>query len=204
MAQKASRRSLRHRLPHPHARRGAARDLHQPQRHHGLRQEEGAAERERCGSSSIRKRRSPTWTSAASTCTSSSPARCTCRPGGRTRRPRCKLTRRMNDIIAGWVRRYPKRFVGTVTLPMQDVALSIERAQARHQRARPQGRDAADQCRRRLSRRPQVLAAVGGDPRARHAGVHPSRGHPRSLVSTSSRSGIRSASRSRRPRSRPR
>src|SRR6185295_5663027 len=36
-----------------------------------------------------------------------------------------KLTRRMNDIIAGWVARYPKRFVGTVTLPMQDVDLAI-------------------------------------------------------------------------------
>ena len=36
-----------------------------------------------------------------------------------------KLTRRMNDIIAGWVARYPKRFVGTITLPMQDVDLAI-------------------------------------------------------------------------------
>jgi aminocarboxymuconate-semialdehyde decarboxylase len=36
-----------------------------------------------------------------------------------------KLTARMNDIIAGWVVRYPRRFVGTVTLPMQDVALSV-------------------------------------------------------------------------------
>ena len=36
------------------------------------------------------------------------------------------LTGRMNDIIAGWVSRYPKRFVGTVTLPMQDVDLSIK------------------------------------------------------------------------------
>jgi aminocarboxymuconate-semialdehyde decarboxylase len=36
-----------------------------------------------------------------------------------------KLTRRMNDIIADWVARYPKRFVGTVTLPMQDVDLAI-------------------------------------------------------------------------------
>ena len=36
------------------------------------------------------------------------------------------LTRRMNEIIAGWVKRYPKRFVGTVTLPMQDVALAVE------------------------------------------------------------------------------
>jgi aminocarboxymuconate-semialdehyde decarboxylase len=36
-----------------------------------------------------------------------------------------KLTGRMNDIVADWVRRYPKRFVGTVTLPVQDVALSV-------------------------------------------------------------------------------
>jgi aminocarboxymuconate-semialdehyde decarboxylase len=36
-----------------------------------------------------------------------------------------KLTQRMNDIIADWVRRYPTRFVGTVTLPMQDITLSI-------------------------------------------------------------------------------
>jgi aminocarboxymuconate-semialdehyde decarboxylase len=36
-----------------------------------------------------------------------------------------KLTRRMNDIIADWVARYPKRFVGTVTLPMQDIGLSV-------------------------------------------------------------------------------
>jgi len=36
-----------------------------------------------------------------------------------------KLTRRMNDIIADWVLRYPRRFVGTVTLPMQDVSLAI-------------------------------------------------------------------------------
>jgi aminocarboxymuconate-semialdehyde decarboxylase len=36
-----------------------------------------------------------------------------------------KLTRRMNDIIAGWVARYPQRFVGTVTLPMQDVGLAV-------------------------------------------------------------------------------
>jgi aminocarboxymuconate-semialdehyde decarboxylase len=37
-----------------------------------------------------------------------------------------KLTQRMNDIIAGWVARYPKRFVGTVTLPTQDIPLAIE------------------------------------------------------------------------------
>jgi aminocarboxymuconate-semialdehyde decarboxylase len=37
-----------------------------------------------------------------------------------------KLTQRMNDIIAGWVQRWPKRFVGTVTLPTQDVSLSIQ------------------------------------------------------------------------------
>jgi aminocarboxymuconate-semialdehyde decarboxylase len=36
-----------------------------------------------------------------------------------------KLTQRMNDIIAGWVQRWPNRFVGTVTLPTQDVALSV-------------------------------------------------------------------------------
>src|SRR5262245_373613 len=36
-----------------------------------------------------------------------------------------KLTRRMNDIVAGWVARYPKRFVGTVTLPMQDVPRAV-------------------------------------------------------------------------------
>src|ERR1700745_784012 len=36
-----------------------------------------------------------------------------------------KLTRRMNDIIAEWVRRWPQRFVGTVTLPTQDIALSV-------------------------------------------------------------------------------
>jgi aminocarboxymuconate-semialdehyde decarboxylase len=35
-----------------------------------------------------------------------------------------KLTRRMNEIVAGWVTRYPKRFIGTVTLPMQDVAMA--------------------------------------------------------------------------------
>jgi aminocarboxymuconate-semialdehyde decarboxylase len=37
-----------------------------------------------------------------------------------------KLTRRMNDIIAGWVQRWPQRFVGTVTLPTQDIDLSIQ------------------------------------------------------------------------------
>jgi aminocarboxymuconate-semialdehyde decarboxylase len=45
------------------------------------------------------------------------------------------LTRRMNDILGNWARRYPKRFIGTVTLPMQDVALSIaelERAVGEH------------------------------------------------------------------------
>jgi len=36
-----------------------------------------------------------------------------------------QLTARMNDIIAGWVARFPKRFVGTVTLPMQDVGLAV-------------------------------------------------------------------------------
>jgi aminocarboxymuconate-semialdehyde decarboxylase len=35
-----------------------------------------------------------------------------------------KLTARMNDIIADWVRRYPNRYVGTVTLPMQDIGLA--------------------------------------------------------------------------------
>jgi predicted TIM-barrel fold metal-dependent hydrolase len=34
------------------------------------------------------------------------------------------LTRRMNQIVADWKRRFPTRFVGTVTLPMQDVALA--------------------------------------------------------------------------------
>jgi aminocarboxymuconate-semialdehyde decarboxylase len=36
-----------------------------------------------------------------------------------------QLTRRMNDTVADWVRRYPTRFVGTATLPMQDVTLAI-------------------------------------------------------------------------------
>ena len=36
-----------------------------------------------------------------------------------------QLTRRMNDTVADWVRRYPARFVGTATLPMQDVTLAI-------------------------------------------------------------------------------
>ena len=36
-----------------------------------------------------------------------------------------QLTRRMNDAVADWVRRYPARFVGTATLPMQDVTLAI-------------------------------------------------------------------------------
>jgi len=36
-----------------------------------------------------------------------------------------QLTRRMNDVVADWARRYPTRFVGTVTLPMQDVTLAI-------------------------------------------------------------------------------
>lgn len=36
-----------------------------------------------------------------------------------------QLTRRMNDAVADWVRRYPKRFAGTATLPMQDIALAI-------------------------------------------------------------------------------
>jgi aminocarboxymuconate-semialdehyde decarboxylase len=36
-----------------------------------------------------------------------------------------QLTRRMNDAVAEWVRRYPARFVGTATLPMQDVTLAI-------------------------------------------------------------------------------
>jgi aminocarboxymuconate-semialdehyde decarboxylase len=36
-----------------------------------------------------------------------------------------QLTRRMNDTVADWVRKYPKRFVGTVTLPMQDVTPAV-------------------------------------------------------------------------------
>src|SRR3954447_6070564 len=40
-----------------------------------------------------------------------------------------KLTQRMNDIIAGWVERWPSRFVGTVTLPTQDIALSVQELQ---------------------------------------------------------------------------
>jgi aminocarboxymuconate-semialdehyde decarboxylase len=39
-------------------------------------------------------------------------------------RTAAQLTRRMNDIVANWVRRYPARFVGTVTLPMQDIDLA--------------------------------------------------------------------------------
>ena len=34
------------------------------------------------------------------------------------------LTRRMNRIVADWVRRYPTRFIGSATLPMQDIALA--------------------------------------------------------------------------------
>src|ERR1700704_1751138 len=36
-----------------------------------------------------------------------------------------QLAARMNESIAGWVARFPKRFVGTVTLPMQDVGLAV-------------------------------------------------------------------------------
>jgi aminocarboxymuconate-semialdehyde decarboxylase len=42
-----------------------------------------------------------------------------------------ELNRRLNDLIAGWVARYPGRFVGSCTLPLQapDLALSeLERA----------------------------------------------------------------------------
>ena len=68
------------------------------------------------------------------------------------------LTGRMNDIIAGWVARYPTRFVGTVTLPMQDVELSIGELK-RHYQAQAW---AADQCGRRLSRdRVLPLGAIG-------------------------------------------
>jgi aminocarboxymuconate-semialdehyde decarboxylase len=35
-----------------------------------------------------------------------------------------QLTRRMNETVACWVQRFPTRFVGTVTLPMQDVTLA--------------------------------------------------------------------------------
>ena len=40
-----------------------------------------------------------------------------------------QLTRRMNDTVADWARRYPARFVGTATLPMQDVPLAIAELQ---------------------------------------------------------------------------
>ena len=75
---------------------------------------------------------------------------------------------------------------------------------ARGDRARRQGGDAADQCGRRLSRRPPVLAAVGGDPR--RSTFRPSSIRKACAIpgTTSSRSGIRSASRSRRPRRWPR
>jgi aminocarboxymuconate-semialdehyde decarboxylase len=35
------------------------------------------------------------------------------------------LCRRCNDTTAGWVAKYPKRFVGSSTLPLQDVKLAI-------------------------------------------------------------------------------
>jgi aminocarboxymuconate-semialdehyde decarboxylase len=35
-----------------------------------------------------------------------------------------QLTRQMNDIVAGWLRRFPERFVGTVTLPLQDIGVA--------------------------------------------------------------------------------
>lgn len=36
-----------------------------------------------------------------------------------------RLTQQMNDKMADWVRRYPDRFVGTVTLPMQDIDAAV-------------------------------------------------------------------------------
>jgi aminocarboxymuconate-semialdehyde decarboxylase len=46
-----------------------------------------------------------------------------------------ELTRRMNRIVADWVRRFPTRFIGSATLPMQDVALAaseLERCVKEH------------------------------------------------------------------------
>jgi hypothetical protein len=36
------------------------------------------------------------------------------------------LDRRCNDMIADWVRRYPGRFVGTFTMPLQDPYLALQ------------------------------------------------------------------------------
>ena len=41
------------------------------------------------------------------------------------------LDRRCNDMIADWVRRYPGRFVGTFTMPLQDPYLRFRRWSAR-------------------------------------------------------------------------
>ena len=40
-----------------------------------------------------------------------------------------ELCRRVNDTIAGWVRRYPQRFVGTFVLPLQDLHLAVAEMQ---------------------------------------------------------------------------
>src|SRR3974390_3099846 len=35
------------------------------------------------------------------------------------------LVRELNDTIAGWVRTYPARFIGSFTLPLQDIDLAL-------------------------------------------------------------------------------
>ena len=36
------------------------------------------------------------------------------------------LCRRCNDTVADWVARYPRRFIGSATLPLQDVGLALQ------------------------------------------------------------------------------
>ena len=36
-----------------------------------------------------------------------------------------QLTRTMNERVAAWVQKYPARFVGTATLPMQDIVVAV-------------------------------------------------------------------------------
>ena len=54
----------------------------------------------------------------------------------------------MNEIVADWVRRYPKRFVGSATLPMQDVALAAAELKRGVNELGHKAVHAAHQCRR--------------------------------------------------------
>ncbi len=93
-----------------------------------------------------------------------------------------ELNQRCNDRVAEWVAQYPRRFVGSFTLPLQDVDLALGELLRTVKQLGLRVANLCTQYQGRLHRRGALPAVLGGGERARHRRLDPSGRSPGSMV----------------------